>query len=428
MFGNLLKKELKELLNIYSIVFIAILALVYGMLGQSIENAGETAKKMPSIALLNYDRGLFSQYMNEFFNNSTKIVYSGTDEAQAMKTLESLSGVALVVVPQNFSSAILSGEKGELKITWLIEGTGVMDSIEHNTLNLILESLKTSLTRYLLNGKFEVEPEILLDPFKRKEETIIRGLRVQGSPSLLVGAIQSRSTIIPIVVLMLVMMSGMNLISSIGIEKENRTLEILLTLPISRNYIVLSKIVASAITGLVLASIYMVGMFYYLRPFSSQIPQELQDVFTLTGVDYALFGLSLFFALVAGLSLFVVIASFAKDYRGSQAFGFPLSMLGVVPMLITIFKDFHTLPFALKLFVFVIPFSHPMIAIKELMLNNPGFVMSGILYSIFFSLVFMILATRIYNSERILVGKVKSEEKTSWTIFRMLMKSTKPKR
>lgn len=428
MFGNLLKKELKELLNIYSIFFIAILALVYGMLGQSIESAEKTAQKMPSIALINHDGGLFSRYVNEFFNNATKIVYSGPDEAEAMKTLESLSGVALVVVPQNFSSAILSGEKGELKITWLIKGTGVMDSIGHNTLNLILESLKTSLTRFLLNRRFEVEPDILLDPFKRKEETIIRGLKVQGSPSILVGAIQSRSTIIPIVVLMLVMMSGMNLISSIGIEKENRTLEILLTLPVSRNYIVLSKIVASAITGLVLASIYMVGMFYYLRPFSSQIPQELQDVFTLTGVDYALFGLSLFFSLVAGLSLFVVIASFAKDYRSSQAFGFPLSMLGVVPMLITIFKDFHTLPFALKLFVFIIPFSHPMIAIKELMINNPGFVVSGILYSIFFSLVFMILATRIYNSERILVGKVKSEEKTSWTIFRMLMKSTKPKR
>lgn len=428
MFGNLLKKELKELLNIYSIFFIAILALVYGMLGQSIESAEKTAQKMPSIALINHDGGLFSRYVNEFFNNATKIVYSGPDEAEAMKTLESLSGVALVVVPQNFSSAILSGEKGELKITWLIKGTGVMDSIGHNTLNLILESLKTSLTRFLLNRRFEVEPDILLDPFKRKEETIIRGLKVQGSPSILVGAIQSRSTIIPIVVLMLVMMSGMNLISSIGIEKENRTLEILLTLPVSRNYIVLSKIVASAITGLVLASIYMVGMFYYLRPFSSQIPQELQDVFTLTGVDYALFGLSLFFSLVAGLSLFVVIASFAKDYRSSQAFGFPLSMLGVVPMLITIFKDFHTLPFALKLFVFIIPFSHPMIAIKELMINNPGFVVSGILYSIFFSLVFMILATRIYNSERILVGKVKSEEKTSRTIFRMLMKSTKPKR
>jgi len=426
MFGNLLKKELKELLNLYSILFITILAMVYGMLGQSIESAEKSAPKTPTIALINNDNGQLGLFISEFFQGSAKIVYTGDGKDQAMRTLEASKGIALIVVPQNFSTSILFGIKGQLEVTWIAKGTGIMDNVGHNVLYQQLEALKRAITQSLLQeGYKSIDPNVLLDPFKLKEETRIRNLSIQESPSLVIGMIQSRSTMVPILVLMLIMMSGMTVISSMGMEKENRTLETLLTLPVNRNHIVLSKIVASAITGLILASIYMVGMFFYMRPFSLQISDEMEQMLSLSGIDYVLFGLSLFFALVAGLSLFMVLASFAKDYRSSQGLAFPVSVLGVIPMLFTMFKDYATLPTVLKVLVFLIPFAHPMMAMKELMLNNQSLVILGILYSATFSVGFVVLATRIYNSERILLGRIKSEKGLSWPILRLMLRMFK---
>jgi len=423
MFGNLLKKELKELLNLYSILFITILAAVYGMLGQAIGSAEKSMPKTPTIALINKDNSQLGQFVGEFFQKSAKIVYTGDSKDQAMRTLEASKGIAVIVIPRNFSTSILSGIKEQLEVIWIAKGTGLMDNAGHSALYQQLEALKRVITQSLLQGGYRsIDPDVLLDPFQLKEETTIRNLRVQGPPSLVIGTIQSRSSMIPVLVLMLIMMSGMTVISSMGMEKENRTLETLLTLPVSRNHIVLSKIVASAVTGLILASIYMVGMVFYMRPFSFQIPDEMKQMLSLGGMDYALFGLSLFFALMAGLSLFVVLASFAKDYRSSQGLAFPVTMLGIVPMLLTMFKDYVTLPFALKVLVFLIPFTHPMIAMKELMLNNQSLVILGILYSAAFSVGFVALATRIYNSERILVGKTKSKKEISWPILQLILR------
>jgi len=423
MFGNLLKKELKELLNLYSILFITILAAVYGMLGQAIGSAEKSMPKTPTIALINKDNSQLGQFVDEFFQKSAKIVYTGDSKDQAMRTLEASKGIAVIVIPRNFSTSILSGIKEQLEVIWIAKGTGLMDNAGHSALYQQLEALKRVITQSLLQGGYRsIDPDVLLDPFQLKEETTIRNLRVQGPPSLVIGTIQSRSSMIPVLVLMLIMMSGMTVISSMGMEKENRTLETLLTLLVSRNHIVLSKIVASAVTGLILASIYMVGMVFYMRPFSFQIPDEMKQMLSLGGMDYALFGLSLFFALMAGLSLFVVLASFAKDYRSSQGLAFPVTMLGIVPMLLTMFKDYVTLPFALKVLVFLIPFTHPMIAMKELMLNNQSLVILGILYSAAFSVGFVALATRIYNSERILVGKTKSKKEISWPILQLILR------
>jgi len=53
---------------------------------------------------------------------------------------------------------------------------------------------------------------------------------------------------------------------AVATEKENKTLETLLSMPIKRSYIASSKMIAGGIVSLLMALIYIVGFnFYYKR-------------------------------------------------------------------------------------------------------------------------------------------------------------------
>jgi ABC-2 type transport system permease protein len=133
--------------------------------------------------------------------------------------------------------------------------------------------------------------------------------------------------------------------------------------------------------------------------------------------DYLLVGISLFVALLAGLSLCIVLGTFAKNYRSAQALVFPITALAMISMFATMFKDFDTIPVALRILVFAIPFSHPMMAMRALMLDNYPLVIGGIAYAAIFTIIMIVVAVRIFNSDRLLTGSVRkrvARRKLAW--------------
>ena len=123
--------------------------------------------------------------------------------------------------------------------------------------------------------------------------------------------------------------------------------------------------------------------------------------------DYLLVGVSLFTALLAGLSLCIVLGSFAKNYRSAQALIFPITAVALISAFIVMFKDFDTIPAVLRILVFAIPFTHPMMAMRTLMLDNYALVIGGIAYTGVFTVVMVWVAVRIFNSDRLLTGSVR---------------------
>jgi ABC-2 type transport system permease protein len=207
--------------------------------------------------------------------------------------------------------------------------------------------------------------------------------------------------------MMLIIMAGSSVISSMGLEKENKTLETLLTLPVRRSHIVIGKIVGSALVGMIMAAIYMIGFSRYMSSFQiSDI--NLADFGLALGMqDYLLVGISLFVALLAGLALCIVLGTFAKNYRSAQTLVFPITALAMISMFATMFKDFDTIPVVLRILVFAIPFSHPMMAMRALMLDNYLLVIGGIAYTAVFTAIMIWIAVRIFNSDRLLTGSVR---------------------
>jgi ABC-2 type transport system permease protein len=214
--------------------------------------------------------------------------------------------------------------------------------------------------------------------------------------------------LIPIVIMMIIIMAGNMVISSMAMEKENKTLETLLTLPVKRTHIVTGKIVASAIIGLLFAVVYMFGMSRYLQGLGMSEGLNLADFdLALTSSDFVLIGISLFITLIAALALCMLLGTIAKNYKSAQTLTFPVAMLAMIPMVVTMLADFDTLPLALKGLLFAIPFSHPMMATRVLIFNDYLLVIGGIIYVTIFAVVTIFIVVWVFKTDRILTGSTK---------------------
>lgn len=413
-FGNIVRKEIKELLTPATIIPIIIIALLFGILGSSIEGIQEELKEEPVIGYINEDNGTFSLIFTSHLDNNSKVVYNSTnihDKDDGLELVKQKEGVAFIVIKQNFSENILNDSRGNIEVFWIMKGAGIFDTISSEVVEDLIYSINKKISTSLIERNTTVNASIALNPTLRIDTTYFKDRVVELSPAAISGILASQSAFIPIIIMMLVIFSGQMIISSMALEKENKTLETLLTLPVKRTSIVAGKITASAVIGLFFAVIYMIGMSVYLQgfQFSDQINLAQYNL-VLTSDDFVLVGISLFIALICALALGMLLGTLAKDYKSAQTLVFPVTMLAMIPMFVTMFVDFDTLPFVLKGFIFAIPFSHPMMASRALLFDDYLLVLSGIAYISLFALVMIGLVVWIFKTDRLLTGSTRRKK------------------
>ena len=100
----------------------------------------------------------------------------------------------------------------------------------------------------------------------------------------------------------------------------------------------------------------------------------------------------------------MLLGTLAKNYKSAQTLTFPVTLLALIPMFITMFKDFDTLPVALKGILFGIPFSHPMMAPRALIFDDYLLVIGGIIYVSIFALIMISISVWVFKTDRLLTG------------------------
>lgn len=407
-------KELRELLTPATVIPIVLMALILGSLGNAFGGIESELNEKPVVGVINEDNNSFSNVVTSILDVESKVVFSSTnitDKQEGLRKLFQEEGVALIVIPKNFTQNIETGRVGNLRVYWIMRGAGIMDSIPSNVVSNILSLINTNISQRLIQNNASVNATIALHPTVRNETTYFKGKELVGvSPDRVISVLSSQSTFIPIVMMMIIITAGGMVISSMALEKENKTLETLLTLPVKRTSIVAGKIIASALVGLLLATIYMLGLSFYMRSFQFSGGVNLATYgLMLTPQELFLVGVSLFVTLISALSLCMLLGVFARNYKSAQTLTFPITMLALIPMFITMFKDFGTLPFALKILVFAIPFSHPMMAPRALLFDEYLLVVAGILYVSFFALVTIVIAVQVFRTDRLVTGVTKKK-------------------
>lgn len=410
--GNILKKEIKELLTPGTILPIVLITLIFGSIGNTMGGIEEEIQQKPIIGLINEDDGIYAPILTGIFENYSTVVFNSTtlsEKNEGIEIVKSRDGVAVLLIPENFSSNILNQRPGTIDVYWIVKGTGIMDSISSASVENLLSYAQRQISETLINqANASFNTTLVLSPIQEFDTTNIKGHEFPSiTPGTIAQILSTQSTTTPIVMMMIIIIAGGMVISSMALEKENKTLETLLTLPVRRVSIVTGKIAASAIVGLFLALIYMIGISYYMQSLtfstgtgSSSFSLELSTF------DLALVGVSLFVALIAGLSLCMLLGTMAKNYKSAQTLTAPVTMMAIFPMILTMFTDFDTLPLALKTLVFAIPFSHPMMAQRALLFGNYTLVIGGIIYTSIFCIVVIGLVIWVFTTDRLLAGTV----------------------
>jgi ABC-2 type transport system permease protein len=250
---------------------------------------------------------------------------------------------------------------------------------------------------------------MVLDPTTKSETTYFKEKTMEGiSPATISSTLSSQSLIIPLVVMIVVMMSGGMIIASMGMEKENKTLETLMTMPVKRRDIVFGKLGGAAVVGLIMAVVYMLGMNQYMDSMQSVSTIDLAKYgLVLDATDYVLVGVSLFLAVLGALTLCMLLGAMARDYKSAQSLTLPVSLLAMVPLFILMMKDFATLPTAIQGALFLIPFTHPMMAMNNLMFDDYTLVLAGIGYELVFVIVTIAIAVWIFKKDMLVSGRQK---------------------
>jgi len=411
-FFNILVKELKELVRDPKILLgmIIVPLIIFPVLGSimsySVQTAQEQAQKA-TVLVIDNDGGNWSQ---EFVNllNSTAKVYVEENVTLADEVVQQLlshyNTTQIIEIPKGFSENVTQHLNGSSTITATLKFYGVF------TGSGIFEGIGASLIDnlvYQFNRAWA--PDIVLT----EKSSIIKGEIKQGvDPASLSGLMMSQSIALPITIMILLQVAMQIAATSVAMEKEEKTLETLLTLPMDRFAILMGKLSGSIIVAAVGALAFMIGYNYMLFSFTMQIPAEISVDLASLGLvpslfGYLLLGISLFVTLISALALAVIISAFAEDVRGAQSLVGYIYPVIFIPALALMYLDISSLPFALQMVFYAIPYSHPIIASKAVIMGDYWTAIFGIVYVAVFTIVLMYAASRLFATEKILTAKLK---------------------
>ena len=433
---NIVRKELRELLTPGSVISVLLMVMLFAFLGGIVGGEVDKSKAVPPMAVVDdaygevtlsdgtrwslYDT-LASMYdvpegksIDDYLIrlDSKRLDDGSLDRADLASKMSEKGVTSAVVVPADFAKRIADKKQSYLEEFYLYEAEGMFGSAPSAAVSSMVALLNTSLSRTLLTGIVGMyEYNYYTQPIRQdggSVGTMVNGNYVRGvTPSEISSQVSSQTMMVPIVIMIIIMMVGSIVISSMGSEKENKTLETLLTLPIKRTVIVTGKIIAAAVVGLVYGLAYMVGMSFYMNALTSEIVSgvNLEDVgLGLDLGDYALLMLSMFLAIVCALGICMILGAFAKNYKSAQTMTMPLSILSMIPAFVIMFSGWYGSSSLMQGLLFAIPFSHPMIAMQALMYNDYALVLSGIAYMAVFAAITIAITVRLYNSDILITG------------------------
>jgi len=416
---NVIVKEVKELVRDPTLLLgmIIVPLIIFPLMGFAVQTSMKAAEESMgniSIAVMDFDKGTVAENLTTFLTtlNVTIVKVDDLNFTEAVNHVQQSNLTALIVIPLNFTNNITEGLKAELDVYTVFRGRGIAESTSSSMISTLLKSFEESLVFQKIVEEIPEDPRTVLDPIDMSEKSIVKGKSVNIHPSVLFGLMMSQSMGMPIGIMMLLIFAMQLAATSVASEKEEKTLETLLTLPINRLTILAGKLTGSIIVAVVGAIAYIVGFTYYMGSFMGIMPAETGvDLATIglapTLLSYLLLGASLFVSLISALALAISISVFAEDVKGAQALVGPLSMFLIFPMIFMMFTDIYALPFPLMIVLLAIPFTHPMLASKVAFTGDYLTAVMGIVYVSIFTIAVLYIAARLFGTEKILTAKLK---------------------
>ncbi len=421
-FTVLLKKELRELLTLQMLLPFAIVILMFVAIGNIVGDQGEQAQAARQVGVVDLDNSeLSAAVISAVESADFEIVELPSPDGDALveelKTKDMQLGL---IIPAGFANSATSGEQPEIETYAVVKGFSIIAAEGSEVLGAVLDAANDGLSDQLIAAELPTrDPAKLKEPLTFSEHVVLGDAMAAAGVADVMGFVMQQTTFIPIVLFIVIIFAAQMIATTIASEKENKTLETLLSSPVSRASLVTAKMVAAAIVALLSAGAYMFGLSYYMKGLTgglgggAQMATGFADQLglALTAPDWVLMGLSLFASILVALSMAVILGAFAENVKAVQSLLAPLMILVMIPYFLTLFVDLDKAGPLLKWLVLAIPFSHSFSAAPNLFLNDYTSVIAGIAYQCVWFAVLVVIAAKIFSSDRILTMKLNLRRK-----------------
>ncbi|MGZ5439273.1 MAG: ABC transporter permease [Candidatus Aminicenantales bacterium] len=423
-FTNLLKKEIKELVTKQLIISLAFTVILFNFIGQVSKKEVRKAIGVQTISALDEDGSAASKALVQGLASARfKILdQSGKTKEQAIETAKAGESKLLLVIPKGFGDSLTELKPSEIETYSFMRSFSLIGTRGQIVVQSVISALNEALSNNFLKEKLPgIDPASLKKPIKSKDFVVVQDRMAEGSANMVAGLISQQSLLIPVVLMMIVIYSSQMVISAVAMEKQNKTLETLLTVPIKRTSIITAKMLAAGLVGLISAGVYMVGFKSFFGGIGDEaglagvqasgvaMMRQLGLYFNTSG--YVILGLSIFLAILVALALAMILGVLAEDFRSAQTMIMPLMFMVMIPYFISLFADINTVSLPIKIFILAIPFSHPFLVSQNLYLGNYGMIAAGLAYMLIVFVILVVFAARIFSTDKILTMKLRFGKK-----------------
>lgn len=414
-------KEVKELIRDPKILLGVILMplILFPIMGAAIGVSQESAVRAASsspIIIYNEDGGGASDSLIRFLEGKGIVLTLEASSLEgALAELDRRGVPALLHIPSGYSSNITSGRRAVVRIYANLRDLTITETggAEAAASLINLYSYQASLSRIeeLLSGLgAPYEPEAVRNPIAISYASLVKGSLIEAPPQSIIGLVISQSILLPVLVMVMLMFAIQMAATSIAIEKEQKTFETLMTLPIGRLAILAGKLGGSIVVAILGSIAYMIGFSFYMSSalrLTSQVPlPTFEQTLALSPLGLLLLGCIIFITLVSGLALAISLAIFTDNVRAAQSLVGVLVIPVVVPAIILIFTGLETLPTGYRWALLMIPYTHSIISSKAALLGEHARAVGGILYIGIFTGIILYIASRLFSTERIITSRM----------------------
>ena len=418
-FLNLLKKELHELINAQMILGVVITLVMLLSIGKIMSNVMDDAvSDTGSVNISDKDDTEFTRnIISSLESSGFEVKLVTQDNADRAKLLKDSGCESLIIIPEGFTESVVNENKsGTMELISTMKTSSALASISDKTASaadIINDIVKNEIMT--AKGLDSQDIETIENPVSLNKITVANDKWANISTETLTGLISSQSMFIPIVVFILVMFTSQMIISAISTEKIDKTLETLLSAPVSRLSVLCSKMLAAGIVAIINAGVYMVGFYGYMGSMLSGAIENTEIVGSAMTVDdimkelglklgvsgYFMVGLQMFMTIMICLAAAMILGALVNDSKSAQTMLMPIMVLAMIPYIVSIVYDINFLSPVLRTIIYAIPFTHTFNAINNIMFGNMNLYWFGLIYQMILFLICMFFAVRIFTSDKI---------------------------
>ncbi|NHV99237.1 MAG: ABC transporter permease [Thaumarchaeota archaeon] len=413
----LVEKEVKDLLRdpriyIGLVIPVILMPLLGFLISTSMSSSIEAGARSVKIAVLDCDKtALSNTLLNLSVSLGADIVKIDVPDLEvAIGEARNLGSKALLVIRKGFENDLVNYRKASIEVYVVMESVSLASIGVYTSIEGML-TLSSKFFSNMLVSKLNpnISPDVVRDPFNISARSILKDKIIEVPPQIFFNQLlMGYSIMIPLLLLILSITVVQFAATATAVENEEKTLETLLTFPVTRYEILLAKLLGSSILAVIGSILFTGGFILYfnnmlsMQGFGFPIGNISQLLPSPPPESFILLAVSLILAILFVTSLGVAIGALSSDVRMANSLLVVVIVPIMVPSFLMMYGDLGTLPLALQLLVYALPTSYPIMIARDMMTSVPLETILGIPYSAALTVLVLYATSMLLTPEKLL--------------------------